>query len=442
MPPWQCRPTSSPTALGVEINSAATNPTIGKLELTLPSGMSVNAQAGNSLVTCSPNPNNAPTYGCAAGALQGTVEVHTPLLGETFDGNVYLEDPIGNDKDARYRMAILIKLPGQAIVVRGRVQIDGSTTIPTGGTGSVDQGTGSVKTIFDAIPDLSFDNFKINLKTGSRALLTNSDTCGTNTATAKVTPNTGDAHAVTSSPGFNLTSGSACDPGGQPFDPELTVNETPGPGISTVSGSNTDLNLTVKATGSDQQLRDFDLHLPVGLVADTTASSHCSQADAANAACSANSQVGQVSTWMGSGYGDTGDPLVISSGEIHNVEPNKDTGGMATEPARLAAIVPVVVGPYDLGKLTIPVTTTLRSGDYGVDAETQIPLQYEGIRVRIQQMKMTMFGVVPATSTVAPANPKTGSRKRPVATTPVTAPAVFAASTAPVAAAVVRPPRA
>jgi hypothetical protein len=382
--------TSAPTSLGVEIGSDKDNPTIGKMELKLPVGMSVNAQAGNDLVTCSPDADNLPDFGCAPGAVQGTVEVHTPLLGETYYGNVYLEDPIGNDHTARYRMAIVLELPGKAIVIHGRVQIDGSSTIEPGGTGSVDQGTGQVTTVFDSIPDLSFDNFKINLKTGSRALLTNRDQCGVNTVVSTITPSSGGAaQAANINSNFTLTSGSGCDVGGQQFNPAFTASAN-----STVSGANTDLNLTVTANGSDQQLRNFDLHLPVGLVADTTATDHCSQADAADAACTSDSLVGTAVTRMGSGTGAGGDPLTISTGEIHNVEPNKDGEGRATEPARMAAIVPVLVGPYDLGKLTIPVTTDLRSDDYGVDAHTQIPLKYEGIIVRIQQMQMTMQGTV------------------------------------------------
>jgi hypothetical protein len=381
--------TSEPTSLGVEINSDKDNPTIGKMELKLPVGMSVNAQAGNGLVTCSPDADNLPDFGCAPGAIQGTVSVHTPLLGATYTGNVYLEDPIGNNSATRYRMAIVLKLPGKAIVIRGSVQIDGSTTIPTGGTGSVDTGTGQVTTVFDAIPDLSFDNFKIDLKTGSRALLVNTDECGANTVVSTITPSSGGAaQAAVINSNFTLTSGSSC-PGPQPFNPTLSVSAA-----TTVTGANTDLTLTVDANGTDQQLRQFDMHLPVGLVADTTASDHCSQANAAAAACTSDTVVGTVETKMGSGSGDAGDPLVISTGEIHNVEPNRDGSGKATEPARLAAIVPVVVGPYNLGKLSIPVATELRPADYGVDVHTQIPLRYEGIRVRIQKMQMKMLGEV------------------------------------------------
>jgi hypothetical protein len=378
--------TSVPTGFSLAVDSAADNPTIGKIAVDLPLGMSVNANAGKNLVTCSPDVNNMPSYGCAPGAQQGTVAVHTPLLGATYNGKVFIEDPIGNSKDTRFRMAIVLDLPGQSIVVRGRVVVDGSSTIPTGGTGAVGQGTGRITTVFDAVPDLSFDHFAIDLKTGPDALLTNPDSCGSHTVAATITPSSGGAaQAEPANSSFTLSSdgsGGACPPT-QPFAPTFSVSAP-----DHTSGANTDLTLNVTSGNKDQQLTDFSVHLPAGLVADTDATAHCTQADAANAACTAGSVVGTVTTKIGTDS-DINNTLELS-GSIHNVEPNSN------EPARLAAIMPVVVGPYDLGRLSIQVPTVLRPGDYGVDASAEIPMLYEGIRVRLRAMQMTMLGTVGA----------------------------------------------
>jgi hypothetical protein len=365
---------SAPTALNVSVSSDRDNPTIGKIEMKMPEGMSVNAAVGNGLVTCPTSQLNSNPDGCPVASRQGTVSVDSPLIDGTFTGYVYLEDPLGNDADTRYRLAIAIELPGRTIVVRGKVTIDGSTTIPSGGTGSVDQGDGRITATFDAVPDLSFSNFDINFATGPRALMTNPDTCGSHAVEATIWPSSGGAPA-TKSPTFDVTDCAAASN----FNPSFSATAD-----STLSGANTDLHMTVDAGGRDEQLRSFVANLPAGLVADTTASAHCSQADAAAAICGAGSRVGSVTTKLGSGS----ETLDITTGEIHNVTANSD------EPARLAAIVPVLVGPYDLGKLSIPVTTKLRADDYGVDASTQIPLYYEGVRVRIQQMKMDILGLV------------------------------------------------
>lgn len=371
--------TSVPTSLGVEIGSAADNPTIGKIAVKLPLGMSVNAAVGNGLATCSTAQLNSDHTGCPVASLQGTAEVESPLLAGTFNGYVYLEDPLGNDATTRYRLAIAVELPGRTIVVRGRVLIDGSSTIPTGGTGSVDTGTGQITTSFDAVPDLSFSRFAIDFNTGPRALLTNPDTCGSHTIESTITPSSGGAaQAAVVNSVFSTSfdgAGAPC-PAEQPFAPNFSASAA-----SHVSGANTDLDLTVDSGAKDQQIRDFTVHLPVGLVADTDATTHCTQTDAAAANCGAGSLVGSVQTKLG-----TGSETLDVAGSIYNVDPNSN------EPARLAAIMPVVVGPYDLGKLSIPVSTFLRPGDYGVDAHAQIPLRYEGVTVRIHQMAMHMLG--------------------------------------------------
>lgn len=373
--------TSLPAGLSVNIQSDEMNPTIGDITLKLPQGMSINAYAGDGLVTCSPDVSQV-DYGCDPDAVQGTVSVHTPLLDETYTGKLFLENPLGNDKDTRYRMAIVLDLPGQSIVVRGRVMIDGSTTIPTGGVGStaVTATTGQITTVFDAVPDLSFDDFTINLKTGPKALLTNPDTCGDHAVEASIRPNSSST-AVTLDPAPEITVDEDCmDP--RPFNPTFSWSAP-----DSTSGANTDLTLNIDAgSNKDTALTGMDIQLPVGLVADTTATDQCTQAEMAAADCGNDSQIGELTTTIGTNA-DPAETLELS-GTIHNVVPNSD------EPARLGAMVAVEVGPYDLGNLVVPVTTKLRPDDYGINATTELPTFYEGIRVRVRSMQMTMFGEV------------------------------------------------
>ncbi len=370
--------TTVPTALDVTIGSDPVNPTISRIQVALPSSMSINAAVGNGLQTCSTALIDAGGSGCPAESNQGTVELTTPLLGGTYSGNVFLEDP-GSTADTRYKLAIVVQLPGADMIVRGAVKIDGSTTIATGATGSVDGGSGQITTDFDSVPDLAFSEMNVSFNTGPRALLTNPDECGTHTVNSVITPSSGGADENIASD-FETSfdgAGAAC-PGTQPFSPSFTATAA-----TYASGANTDLELTVDAGAKEQALRNFNLQLPAGLVADTTATPRCTQVDAADGNCAANTQVGTLATALG-----TGSETLDLAGTIHNVEPNAD------EPARLAAILPVVVGPYDLGKLSIPVPTALRASDYGVNAETQIPLRYEGIAVRIKQMVMDLAGEV------------------------------------------------
>jgi uncharacterized membrane protein len=365
--------TTVPTGLGVTIGSDARNGTMSRLQLTLPPDMSINADAGNGLATCSTANINAGGASCPASSNQGSVTLNTPLLGNQRTGNVYLEDP-GSTGATRYKLAIVVHLPGTDLILRGKVLVNGSSDV-TGGLGATDTGTGRITTDFDTIPDLAFTQMVINFNTGNRALLTNPDTCGPQTVNTLITPSAGGADANINST-FTTTNTLGCSPT-KPFNPTLTVTQA-----SSTSGANTDLTLDVTAGAKNEYLKNFNLHLPVGLVADTTATTTtCTQAQAAAATCTAASRVGTLTTKLGTG----GETLDLQ-GSIYNVVPN------SSEPARLAAIVPVVVGPYDLGKLTIPVPTSLRGSDYGVDATTQIPFRYEGISVRLAQMTMKLFG--------------------------------------------------
>ena len=148
-----------------------------------------------------------------------------------------------------------------------------------------------------------------------------------------------------------------------------------------MAGAHPNLTLQVNSPEKSTPVRNFNVHLPTGLVAATTAAAQCTQVNAAAGNC-ATPAVGTVATTIGTG----GETLALS-GSIYNVVPN------ASEPARLQAIIPVTVGPFDLGKLSIPVSTSLRA-DMGVDANTQLPLRYEGIAVRIRQLSMVLSGTV------------------------------------------------
>ncbi len=369
--------TTVPTGLGVTIGSDPANPTINRIQVALPPSMSINAAVGNGLATCSTALINAGGSGCPAGSNQGTVEVTTPLLSAVQTGNVYLEDP-GSTATTRYKLAVVVHLPGTDMIVRGKVLIDGSSDI-TGGTGAVNTGTGQITTDFDSIPDLAFSQMKLNFNTGPRALLTNPDTCGTHTVNSVITPSSGGVDANVNAT-FNTSYdgvGAPC-PGTQPFAPTFSASAS-----TYATGANPDLTLIVDAGSKDQALSEFNISLPAGLVADTDAVPQCTQSAAAAGTCSSASQVGTVVTKLG-----TGTETYDLTGEIHNIVPD------ASEPARLQAIIPVVVGPYDLGKLSIPVPTSLRGGDYGVDTTTTIPTRYEGIAVRISQMQMLINGVV------------------------------------------------
>ncbi|MBI5311122.1 MAG: hypothetical protein HZB14_08910, partial [Actinobacteria bacterium] len=368
--------TAKPTGLTLGVGSSASNPTIGRIQMTFPVGMELNPAAGNGLQACPSADITAGGTACPGASVLGSVSLTTPLLTGVQNGSIFLEQP-GTTAATRYKLAIIINLPGQKLVVRGATTVDGSSDI-AGGTGASDTGNGRVTADFQNIPDLAFTNMTIAFNLGNRALFTTPQTCGSHAINATITPNSGGADA---SPSTNFTTsydglGGAC-PGSDPFAPVFTGSVS-----TTASGGHPDLNLQITRPDKHRPLRSFAMHLPVGFVADTVTTNRCPQVDANAGNCQPNTVVGSITTQVGSG-----NETLSLSGTINNTEPN------ASEPARLQAIVPVVVGPFDLGKLSIPIGTSLR-GDLGVDTSATIPMRYEGVPVRIRDMNITINGVV------------------------------------------------
>ena len=306
----------------------------------MPPGMTINPAVGNNgaNTTCTTALINAGGAGCPAASDVGNVSIQTPLLSGTFNGQVYLEDP-GATAATRYRLAMVVPLPGQNLIIRGNATVDGSTDGAPSGNGSTDTGTGQVVADFDNIPDLAFSNMTLNLSGGPRALLINPPGCASQTINGQITPNSG---GTTVSSDSNYSTTLDCSPG---FTPDFTASLS-----TTESGANPDLTLSVSNPGKSRQLREFNVHLPVGLVADTVSTPRCLQVDANAGNCLPANAVGSVTTAIG----NSGETLTLS-GTIYNTIPDPD------EPARLQAVIPVVVGPYNLGKLSVPITTQLRS---------------------------------------------------------------------------------
>lgn len=366
---------ADPVGLTFNINSANNNPTIKRVQIAFPSGMEINPAFGTGLVACATATINAGGSGCASGSQLATVAMTTPLLSTNPTGKVYLETP-GTTATTRYKVAMVIDLPGQKLIVRGAIQINGSSTIPSGGTGAVDAGTGQITADFDNIPDLGFTTLSMAFNGGANAMVVNPETCS-NTFGATFTPNSNTSSTSTTSAAYTLT---GCGAFG--FDPSFTASVS-----STTPAGNPNLGLNVTRNDKQKVLKSMSIHLPTGLVANTSAvASPCEQSSAANATCAttaAASQVGTFSTSIGSGTST----YSLSGGKIFQVVPG------ANEPVRFAAAIPVVVGPFDLGNLTIPVTTSIRA-DYGIDVNANLPQRYEGIAVRLRTLNMTLNGTV------------------------------------------------
>ena len=148
------------------------------------------------------------------------------------------------------------------------------------------------------------------------------------------------------------------------------------------AGVHADVTMTVSRPDRDQGIRRAKIFLPVGLVGSAAAAPTCLNAVADQGNCTEASRVGDVTLSVGSGS-ETYD----LQGAIYNVV------APSNRPAKLSFTAPIVVGPFNLGRVVVPVDINMDPDDYSLSAETGLmPQRYEGVPVRIRQLAMHLDG--------------------------------------------------
>jgi hypothetical protein len=306
--------------------------------VTLPEGVSVNPSGAAGLAGCSDaqiglrqlgNPplfdNQDPFDGvgpveCPAGSRIGTVEVDTPLLEEPLLGVVVLGMPKSTDPTSgqMFRMFIVVRSEERGLLAK----IYGSAV--------ADPATGRLTATFDKNPRVPFEQMRLRLKGGERALLANPQTCGLPGWAATFTPWTA-AHgaggqAADRDGAFAI--GGDCSLG---FDPALRA------GMSTrQAGGEGTFSLGFSREDGEQWLRGVSVKLPTGLLASVGDVPLCSDAQAAAGTCPAVSRVGTVDAGAGSGA-----PFFLErKGDAYLTE------GYKGAPYGLMVKVPVEAGPF------------------------------------------------------------------------------------------------
>jgi hypothetical protein len=162
---------------------------------------------------------------------------------------------------------------------------------------------------------------------------------------------------------------------------------------STQAAGHPDVTIDTVFSGVSDNLRSLALHLPAGLVGNPNAAAKCSQADFDADACPGNSVVGTVTnsvTALPLGLL----PLTLSlTDDVFNVAPSPG------EPARLGIWVHTpVIGGSVVDDVKLPVTVTVRPGDFGLDtAIVNIPNALGSgllgdIPIQINSISLTLNG--------------------------------------------------
>lgn len=315
---------------GLEAPEGLSSADLKDTKVVLPEGVAINPGQAAGLEACPYSQDGVGTEGppnCPNGSKVGTVSIKTPLLEEELEGSVYILP--ANPPDLELLVAPADPLAGIYLKLIGRVHLD--------------EGTGKLTTTFDETPQLPFSKFRLSFSGGAQAALTTPLRCGVYTSSIDFTPwgtpfqaddLTSDSFAITSG-----TGGAPCPPATLPFAPEMIAGST-----TDQAGGYTDFSLLLTRPDDQQRISTLSFKTPEGLLGMIGQIPLCPEPQAQQGTCSSASQIGHTVVEAGPGpY-----PLVVPQ-PGRPPAPIYLTGPYKGAPYGLSIVVPLVVGPFNLG---------------------------------------------------------------------------------------------
>jgi hypothetical protein len=378
--------TDSPAALSVtlrlpqEEESEVAEAHLKDVAADLPEGMAVNPSAAAGLSACSPaqvgletGPGVTPiefTPGqaeCPTASRIGSVRIDTPVLDEPLDGAVYLASEDANPFGSLLAVYLAAYDPVSGVVVKVAGKV-----VP-------DPQTGRLRVTFTELPQLPFEDLKLDLGEGPRAVLTTPAVCGAYTTAVELAPWTVPfGRAKRLSPSLRFDGG----PGGSPcVSGEAELPNRPAfeaRALLPSAGSNSPLVLRLSREDGSQRLSSLDVTLPPGLTAKLRGIPYCPPADVP--ACPAASEVGTVDVAAGAGPS----PLQIG-GHVYLAGPYRGA------PLSLTVVTPAVAGPFDLGTVVVKVALYVDNTTGQIRAVSDsVPTILRGIPLDIRSVDLDL----------------------------------------------------
>lgn len=328
---------STPTGVTATLRVPATKgdelaqSSVRRIEISLPTGMTVSAGVANGLTACSDEQfglkeDRAPR--CPAASEVGDVRFVAPGFG-ALTGKVYFGVPTPS---GTLRTFIAVEDP------RLRVKQAGEAT--------VDPTTGQIKSILADAPPVPFEELSLTFKGGPNAMLSTGPVCGTQATVAKLTPSSG-GPVVTAPSSVEVVD---CQTA---FTPSITISSS-----NTIAGAPVSLTAHVERPDRQVGLLRSVISMPPGLIGALGSVPQCPVAQARAGACTDYSRIGSARVLVGNGPS----PLALNASLFL-------TEGYDGAPAGLAIAAPAAVGPLDLG--TVVTMSQLRvRPDGGVDFDT------------------------------------------------------------------------
>jgi hypothetical protein len=369
-----------PVGLGVNLKvpldeKPGTNatPLLRQTVLTLPEGMSVSPGVVDGIRACdATGPEGINIKGpesefigedgewhlapgrCPDASKVGTAEAITPFLPVPVKGSVYLARPgCGNaalnqspctEQDALdgnlYRL--YLELGGEGAFSNTGIEFK----VPL--ENEVDPATGQITSVARELVQAPYSEVRIHLNGGPRSPIDNPGVCGPAVTTAgfspwsapgliEAGPSRGLLAAGTpdqiSSSYFNVTG--CASP--QPFNPGFVAGT-----VTPQAGQFSSFTLNLSRQDREQYVKGIQVRTPPGLLGVLSSVPLCGEPDADQGACPEASKIG--TTRVASGAGSH--PFELE-GNIYL------TGSYGGDPFGLSIVVPVVAGPFNLGKKVV-----------------------------------------------------------------------------------------
>jgi hypothetical protein len=379
----------------------STTSSLRQLTVALPQGAVINPAEAGGLSTCSPTqiglvsqvggPKaqfDGAAVTCPDASKLGTIEAVTPLLqDEPEDGTllshplrgaIYLAQPRQNPFGSLFALYAVIEDPRSGIVVK------------LAGEVVADPLTGQLTATFDELPQLPFEEFKLDFFEGSRAPLRTPALCGSYLSRGAMSPWSG-TPPVDAESHFSIAanpSGGTCatSPGQLPNSPHFDAGT-----VLPAAGKYSPFVLDLSRGDGSQELGALDLNLPAGLAGRLAGSSYCSDADLATAAgksgeeaaspsCPAGSRLGHVVVDLGAGSSPFG-----VEGTVYLAGPYRGA------PLSLAVVTPAVAGPFDLGTVVVRAAVDVDPSTGRISVKSDpLPSMLDGVPLDIRALRIEL----------------------------------------------------
>jgi hypothetical protein len=356
---------------------------VSSVTVTLPPELTINPDAADGQSACSDAEANFSSEAedqCPDNAKVGTVTVSTPALDGPLTGSLYLGQPKPNDQ---YRLFMIFDGFGMHAKLVGSFKPDPKT--------------GQVTAVFDALPQVPFEEFDIHLFASDRGLVATPISCTIYPVSARFVPWNEVLASQTSIQFFGLTSGpggSQCPGQVRPFNPRLVAGSS-----NPIAGGFSSFHLKLDRDDGDQFLGDLNFRMPPGFTGSLRGISYCPEAAIAKAAENlGRSERGNASCPDASQIGTTNVAAGPGSHPFHAVGKMYLSGPLQGAPLSLAAITPALAGPYDYGVVVVRVALHVDPITAQVSAASEtmpqiiggIPIRMRSIQVNIDRPNFTI----------------------------------------------------